>query len=47
MVLPFFVVVVEVLAPAKTPATIKVPRRKVRDFFIVFLLKRVRKRFRI
>jgi hypothetical protein len=39
MVLPLLVVVVEVLAPARTPATIKVPRRKVRDFFIVFLLK--------
>jgi hypothetical protein len=37
-IVPFFVVV-EVLAPAKTPATIRVPSRNVKDFFIVFLLK--------
>jgi hypothetical protein len=39
MVLPFLVVVVEVVAPARTPATIMVPRRKVRDFFIGNLQK--------
>ncbi len=42
MTLLFFAVVVEVVAPARTPATIRVPRRKVRDFFICGSPKRVR-----
>jgi hypothetical protein len=41
IVFPFFTVIDDVEAPARTPATIRVPRRKVRDFFMLFLLKRV------